>query len=172
MPSRCNVDDTVNDHGKSLLQFCIQANKCVCNGRITPLLDNFTTISHRRKSGVHYVLVPHSHLSTIDILSVRTCSELTELYRLPVAKGRISDHSVLTISINTALADTERNEVDGGEPVTTDTPSPRENTHKLPKRYRKTKLPENFMTSDERLTEYANLIDMLLELRINQSRID
>ena len=46
IPCRTSIDETVNDHGKSLLNLLIQTKSCVLNGQVNPLSDNYTTVSH------------------------------------------------------------------------------------------------------------------------------
>ncbi len=46
VPPRSAIDDVVNDHGKSLINFMLQTNTCVLNSRVCPLEDNYTSISH------------------------------------------------------------------------------------------------------------------------------
>ena len=46
LPARIHLDNTSNDHGISLVNFCIQTNVCIVNGRISPLKDGFTSVSH------------------------------------------------------------------------------------------------------------------------------
>ena len=47
LPPRVSIDQTSNDQGTSLINLCLQTNTCLVNGRITPLLDGYTSISHR-----------------------------------------------------------------------------------------------------------------------------
>ena len=99
----CRLDyptTTVNDHGVALIHFCLQTKMCICNGGITPLNDNYTSISHRGRAVVDYVLVPHECLPYIDNLCVVPCSDLIDKYSLDVHKGRLSDHSLITVRFN------------------------------------------------------------------------
>ena len=91
------------------------------------------------------------------------------MYRLPVAKGRLSDHSVLKFVVNTSLSEQKNKEDEeagtgGSEPVDTDQlPTRISNRMRPPMRYQKTKLPDSFMTSEQRLSQSADLIGKLLE---------
>ena len=40
--ARSIINNIVNDHGVSLINFCLQTNSCIINGRIDPLQDGYT----------------------------------------------------------------------------------------------------------------------------------
>ena len=50
VPDRTIHDKEVNGHGRSLIDFLLDARFCVTNGRITPACNNFTSISRKGKA--------------------------------------------------------------------------------------------------------------------------
>lgn len=53
IPMRIAIDDYVNRHGKAFLEFLVDAKRCVLNSRVSPLSDNFTSISTKGKAVVY-----------------------------------------------------------------------------------------------------------------------
>ena len=53
---RFNLDETVNSHGKSSIDFLTATKFSIINGRIAPNKDNFTYITTKSKSVVDYFL--------------------------------------------------------------------------------------------------------------------
>ena len=68
IPVRDVIDATSNKHGDHLLEFLIDCNLCIVNGRVG--LNDFTHVSHRGCSVVDYVIVPHEQLSLSTHFSV------------------------------------------------------------------------------------------------------
>ncbi len=75
VPPRVNIDTFVNDHGLSLPNFCLQSNTCLVHGRINPLKDSYTTVSHRGKSVVDYFITRHDDLCKITDFEVLNISD-------------------------------------------------------------------------------------------------
>ena len=61
LPRRNVIDFTVNGHGEALTEFCIESKMCIINGRISPLKDNFTSVSGKGSAVVDYSLQGTSH---------------------------------------------------------------------------------------------------------------
>ena len=57
IPPRTVIDETQNEHGKLFNDFLLQSKSCILNGRIEPLKDSFTSISHKGRSIVDYFVV-------------------------------------------------------------------------------------------------------------------
>ena len=74
IPVRQVIDTTLNKHGDHLLDFLIDCNMCVVNGRLG--LNDFTHVSHRGCSVVDYVIVPHEQLSVSTHFSSIECQRL------------------------------------------------------------------------------------------------
>ena len=117
LPPRVNIDEGMNDHGKSVLNFLIQTNMCVINGRINPLCDNFTSVSHRGWAVVDYFAVPYERLHLVRDFAVIPVNDYVKDNRIrQIGSNRISDHSIICCTINTR-SDTE----DESEPTQTPT---------------------------------------------------
>ena len=98
IPPRVCIDKTVNVHGRSLEQFLIRAKMCVLNGRLCPLDDSFTSISHRGKAVVDYMITSHNYLQYFSNFMVKPVNVLVE--ELEITEGgytRLSDHSLLQV---------------------------------------------------------------------------
>ena len=115
LPNRVSIHDVLNDQGRSLLGFLRHTNMCIVNGRVNPLQDNFTSISHKGRAVVDYVLVPHLQLKHIDNFSVNIISDLTDRLNITRSATQISDHSVLKYSIKVTHIDVE-SDADISEP--------------------------------------------------------
>ncbi len=59
MYQRQILDEVKNTHGEVFLDFLLEANICIPNGRITLQFDNYTSVSVKGKSVVDYCAVPH-----------------------------------------------------------------------------------------------------------------
>ena len=102
VPKRIILDEVSNDHGITLQNFMFQTKTCMLNGCISPLNNNYTSISHRGKVFVDYMLVPHDMLDKVVDFAVIGVTELVEKEGLQdVDKGCISDHSVLMTNVTT-----------------------------------------------------------------------
>ncbi|KAK6191131.1 hypothetical protein SNE40_002872 [Patella caerulea] len=99
VPSRSCVDSTVNHYGDLLLDFLIDNNMCMLNGRVGAEND-FTCISIKGKSVVDYVFVPHEQLSVYTDFKVKTVTDIINEHNLAVPITT-PDHSVLQWSMKT-----------------------------------------------------------------------
>ncbi len=101
LPPRVDIDEGINDHGKSFLNFLIQTNMCVVNGRINPLKDNFTSVSQLGRAVVDYFAIPNEELHFVEDFEVIPVNEYITLNRVSqVAPSRVSDHSIISCTIN------------------------------------------------------------------------
>ena len=102
IPPRTCLDEVKKGHGDVLLEFIKDGRLAILNGRINPMADNFTCVSHRRRSVVDYMLVPHDCLKFCldfkvelmsDIIEAASCTELiSNTCKMP-------DHSLLTVKM-------------------------------------------------------------------------
>ena len=88
------VDFTCNDYCDILIQFLIDANFCILNGR-NFLKNDFTCIRPQGCSVVDYCLVSHDCLNMFTDFSVIRVSDLINLAGVQCLSS-IPDHSVLT----------------------------------------------------------------------------
>ncbi|MES9880125.1 MAG: reverse transcriptase family protein [Sedimenticola sp.] len=93
LPERDILDYTTNAHGYSLIDFLINSNMCILNGRNTHTND-FTSVSTKGLSVVDYCLVEHGALKYFNDFRVLRVSEVINAGgHTPTA---LPDHSLLT----------------------------------------------------------------------------
>ena len=95
--------------GKFLLIFLLENNLCILNGRLTPELDDFTSISVRGKAVVDYFVTRHDCFESFSKAHVSTTTGLLDkfnLYDLIDNNCKPPDHSVISVILDyTALHD-------------------------------------------------------------------
>ena len=74
------IDTTTNSYCDILLDFLIDCNLCMLNGRLGT--HDFTHISTRGKSVVDYVFVPHEQFASFIEFSVQSMSDVVGEYNL------------------------------------------------------------------------------------------
>ena len=102
IPPRNSIDDKVNNHGETLIEFLKDVKMCALNGRLTPELDNYTCISTRGRSIVDYVLVPHECLrfcKKLEVIPVNSLIDKLRLTQLISHKSKPPDHSMVIANI-------------------------------------------------------------------------
>lgn len=97
VPNRDIVDFTCNEYGSVLIDFLVNSNYCVLNGRNCTKND-FTCVRPQGSSVVDYCLVSHKDLSIFKECHIYRSSELVN--RTGVAPVSVPDHSFITWSIN------------------------------------------------------------------------
>ena len=106
IPSRVIIDEVPNDHGVSLINFCLQTNCCVINGRITPLNDGYTSVSHRGKAIVDYFITRHTDLECINSFKVVNITDfIAENGLMHLAENKVSDHGILVCEVDARAND-------------------------------------------------------------------
>ena len=78
IPQRAAIDDFVNKHGETFLEFLRDSKMCVLNGRIDPLYDNYTSVSPKGKAVVDYVVTPFDCLDNCVEFKVLLVSQMVE----------------------------------------------------------------------------------------------
>ncbi|CAC5400384.1 unnamed protein product [Mytilus coruscus] len=76
IPSREVIDKTENHYGDLFMDFLVDSNFCVLNGRIGNE-NNYTCVSKKGKSVVDYVVVPHESIPSVSDFKVNTISDPT-----------------------------------------------------------------------------------------------
>ena len=183
LPTRTVIDNVHNDHGISLIDFLLQSNMCIVNGRITPLHDGFTSISHRGTAVVDFVLTSHDNLNDIESFQVLPVTDLMNALGPDRMGGpRVSDHSILvwTVQLDRHLEEyrsqdkpieqMEKNNPDEAVPDRETKPAGK--YKEPPKRYKKGKIPECFLTTHDVLARCNDLIDQMLAYRGEQAELD
>lgn len=102
LPRRNPIDNTINQHGRSLLNFLNDNNLCILNGRLTTSNDNFTSTG-RGKAVVDYQITSIESLYDFSEAKVATVSELiTDLKINQYSETtKLPDHSFLTCKLDT-----------------------------------------------------------------------
>ena len=96
---RTVIDNTVNDHGISLINFLLQSNTCIVNGRCNPLENSYTSVSHRGRAAVDYFIVSNENFRNITNFRVTQIADLLQYYGLvQLANGAVSDHAMLHLT--------------------------------------------------------------------------
>ena len=98
-----------NVHGEIFIDFLLENNLCILNGRLTPELDDFTSISVRGKAVVDYFVTRHDCFESFSKAHVSTTTGLLDkfnLYDLIDNNCKPPDHSVISVILDyTALHD-------------------------------------------------------------------
>ncbi len=99
--SRNVVDFKTNKYGNILIDFLINANYCILNGR-NYTTNDFTSVSTKGCSVVDYCLVSHSDLSMFSDFHVTRVTELISRSAgvEALAPTSFPDHSVLSWSLH------------------------------------------------------------------------
>ena len=91
---RSNPDLEKNSHGNYFLDFLKDNRALICNGRVTPELNDFTFISPRGRSVPDYIYCPADHIQYCTSCSVLKVSSVIDQFCLPVPNS-LPDHSIL-----------------------------------------------------------------------------
>ncbi|MCG8046073.1 MAG: hypothetical protein N0E48_10500, partial [Candidatus Thiodiazotropha endolucinida] len=91
------IDHTSNTNGDLLIDFLVDCGMCIVNGRVGH--DDFTHVSHRGKSVVDYLCVPHEQLPSINDFHVALMSDIVDILKCH-GVTKVPDHSVLMWKIN------------------------------------------------------------------------
>ncbi|CAC5412866.1 unnamed protein product [Mytilus coruscus] len=98
------IDDVLNRNGEMLIEFLVDCNLCMLNGRIGK--QNYTNISWKGKSVVDYILTPHNQINDIIDFQVHTMSNIISQFDLAGYES-IPDHSLLECTISTYAKNTD-----------------------------------------------------------------
>ena len=161
LPLRANIDDTVNRHGDSLMEFCIDSKYIIVNGRITPEKDNYTFVSSRGRSVVDYILTPQSDIHFFTESKVLLVSDIINTFSLTPpeggTEGSLPDHSVVCATVyihyekQTEVIETQVNKV---------------------QRYKRQNIPDDFMMNDDILQATADIVDQMERFEQTHQTID
>ena len=73
---RHNLDSTTNTHGNALLDFLKESKNYILNGRITPILDDYTSVSTKGKAVVDYGVMPVDCIDVCTMCQVHVTAEV------------------------------------------------------------------------------------------------
>ena len=102
LPDRKCLDQTVNQHGISLVEFLQESKYCVLNGRISSGNDAFTCRTARGLSVVDFFLVAHDMVGQCSELKVESCVDIVQehgLQKLLNSRSKLPDHAYLNCKL-------------------------------------------------------------------------
>ena len=70
------MDTIVNNHRNELINFLLETNLCIVDGRIKSFNDYYTSVSNKGKAVVDYVIVPIQNIDYCDCFKVHFVTEL------------------------------------------------------------------------------------------------
>ena len=148
------IDTTANKYGDFLLDFLIDCNLCIVNGRKGR--NDFTHVSHRGCSVVDYVIVPHEQLLLSTNFSVHRMSDIMTDLNLTGCE-KVSDHSVLVYEIS--IGNNSRENI-----------SEQTSTSTL-KRYRVDDIPGSFLNCEESFVKVNLAIEKIEKSLTDESDV-
>jgi len=168
IPTRKVIDETVNQHGKVMIEFLEESKMCVVNGRINNEENSFTCRTSRGLSVVDYFIVPHNMVSSCKQFRVVSCSDIIEDENLQTILGKrchIPDHNllILDISVNVDML----HHSDSADHVDNNAQNNGGNVF-----YNLRKTPNNFMSSEICVKTMLNIINSIERSRQEQTKID
>ena len=96
IPPRLSIDHSpVNSHGRTILEFLIDCDLCMLNGRFGENSNKYTRVSTKGASVVDYVFVSTKHFKMFENFNIDYVSDLISQNQIDVEKFP-SDHSVLS----------------------------------------------------------------------------
>ena len=159
-PARTNPDPDKNPHGDYFLQFLKDNRALICNGRVTPELNDFTFVSPRGRSVPDYIYCPADHIQYCVSMQVLKVSDAINQFSLPVPFS-LPDHSILISEFELYSCLPRSNHV--SEPALSNNCPPKKNIRKI---------NETFMSSVETIQFVNQTIEKLELLVLNQSKMD
>ena len=202
LPQRTVIDEMVNDHGTSLINFLLQSNTCIVNGWCNPLENSFTSVSHRGRAAVDYFIVPTENFNSVTDFRVRQVNDaLQEFGLIQIAHGTVSDHVILCLSVTMISSESEKSHnTQTWECDECDLPGEagkageagaharhnnrniqahqtvhsqtKDKFHTLPTRYKIHNIPDDIMYSSKTVEECTDMIYELLRQRLEQEQLD
>ena len=134
------IDLDKNKHGETLIEFLIESKMVILNGRVTPNLDNYTSVSSKGVAVVDYLLATQNSIDICSKCEVRLISDVIEQYDLSHLLGehcKMPDHSLVLGSFD----------LNPGSEFDSLTTSESLNVTIKPKRYSFRSIPNNFMNT-------------------------
>lgn len=103
------MDSVLNKHGDSLINFIKVSTCCIVNGRVTPLFDNFTSISPKGRAVVDYIMVYQDCLDLGTKFRVIMPNDLLEsnrpdCFKLMGDRCKVPDHSLLLLKFKASVS--------------------------------------------------------------------
>ena len=111
MLKRKILDEVCNAQGTKLLEFVNNIRGCITNGRVTPNLDGFISLtSYRGKAVVDYFICRQTEYN-IRTCEVKSCIEIIDEHNLQQLVGTnsiIPDHAMVCVLAELSMTEVER----------------------------------------------------------------
>ena len=171
---RSILDHSRNKHGQELINFLLESNMCVCNGRITPQFDNYTYVHTRGKSIIDYIIVPVDAVKQCIKFEVKTVRDLLctsgDFSNEEVELRNLPDHSVLVLHLNVNTCDQSVNAVVQSSYENVNLENQNDEYFR---RYKVDSLPPEFLKNDSARAAFSQLIEeSCLLTQKNQCEVD
>ena len=156
------IDYTTNYYGELFVDFLINTNTVMLNGRFNECDNNFTSVSVKGLSVVDYCITRQDHLSKFSDFKVLSTSEIMNRNDAVgvYAPSCIPDHSLLSWKINLKITD----------PDNVDTT--RKDNCKSYDKFDLKDVKSDFMNSPSVIDEINRLISRLEQNEVNVTNID
>ena len=166
VPERQVVDFTENSYGSLFIDFLINTNMCMLNGRNDGVND-FTYFGHMGQSVVDYVVMPYESLEQFSNLNVKPPYQVFESAGLvgeldPSERGVLCDHALLSWVWD--LTDV-CGQASGQNAI-------EEDTGVCYTRYNTRNVPDNFLMSNEAITVIDEMITKIVRDEYTQGLMD
>jgi len=157
VPQRSIIDYSANSYGELLIDFLINTNMIMLNGRKSSN-NNFTSVSVKGSSVVDYCLIPQEKLDVYTDFNVILTTDLINKHCSigSVGPSCMPDHSFLTwnVSIKSVLVSCDQSHVNSFD------------------KFELKNVPQDFMNNESVLIEINKLIDTLETNAIDTHNID
>ena len=173
VPARIALDKVSNPHGECFLNFLKDTSYAVINSRITPIYDNFTSISAKGTATVDYLCTKHENINdTIEckVLSMLQVHEEVSSYHIDFQPCKMSDHSIIIVTSNTKRRREDENVVI--EDIEQSEGGDIQYGEEKPVKFKVNGVEPNFMSSPASAEKLVQLIDDLMDLRLKQAEVD
>ena len=161
IPERSVLDNFVNQHGHSFVEFLNEAKFCTLNGRFDTNDDNYTSVSSKGNAVVDYICVPHDTFEQclyFKVITSRSLVEDADLFGLLNERSKIPDHSILLTEFK--IHDT-----------TCQSP-PSSSATCSTKRYKLNAIPVDFLSSNISKLALQSVIQRIESARETQNEVD
>jgi hypothetical protein len=165
---RIVLDEIKSGHANALLDFMKDNKMVMLNGRVTPEFDNYTSVSARGSAVVDYIMTAQTSVNQCKQMKVELTTDLIQQFHLQTLLGencKAPDHSLLHATF-------ELSSINEYSEQTTEPIDQEVNDNSKFKKYDYKNMPDNFLKSQNWQSECVDLIDNLLQMRLNQNSID
>lgn len=151
LPKRKIIDATSNSTGRQFIELLKTLDMCVLNGRFDPVKDNYTSVSTKGLAVVDYCVVPVHAFSQFSNFTVHDTLHLVNSCKIPI-DSKVPDHRPISWSyeLKTNLIQTNATKAQ----LTT------------------TRMPQDYFSSDQVISELLNLTNHLNDLTHNKEEVN